>query len=153
LALKAGAWLRRVRFVIVSPDLRHNRRFQAEIPLIPVSEFGQPPQLPPPSAAVWGAFAAIALLCTVLAYVLYFRILATAGATNLLLVTFLLPISALVLGSLILGEHIKPTAFLGMALIGAGLAAIDGRLVAARLRRKKGKKTSFCEQKEAKKLL
>jgi hypothetical protein len=41
--LKAGAWLRRVRFVIVSPDLRHNRRFQAEIPLIPVSEFGQPP--------------------------------------------------------------------------------------------------------------
>jgi drug/metabolite transporter (DMT)-like permease len=109
--------------------------------------------LPPPSAAVWGAFAAIALLCTVLAYVLYFRILATAGATNLLLVTFLLPISALVLGSLILGEHIKPTAFLGMALIGAGLAAIDGRLVAARLRRKKGKKTSFCEQKEAKKLL
>jgi len=41
--LKAGAWLRRVRFVIVSPDLRHNRRCQAEIPLIAVFEFGQPP--------------------------------------------------------------------------------------------------------------
>ena len=87
--------------------------------------------LPPPTVTVWGAFAGIALLCTVIAYILYFRILATAGATNLLLVTFLLPISALLLGSLILGEHIQPTAFLGMALIGAGLAAIDGRAIAA----------------------
>jgi drug/metabolite transporter (DMT)-like permease len=87
--------------------------------------------LPPPSGTVWGAFAGIALLCTVLAYILYFRILATAGATNLLLVTFLLPISALLLGSLVLGEYIQPTAFLGMALIGAGLAAIDGRAIAA----------------------
>jgi hypothetical protein len=41
--LKAGLWLRRVRFVIVSPDLQHIRRYQAEIPLIPVFEFGQPP--------------------------------------------------------------------------------------------------------------
>lgn len=87
--------------------------------------------LPAPNATVWGAFAGIALLCTVLAYILYFRILATAGATNLLLVTFLLPISALLLGSLVLDEHIQPTAFLGMALIGAGLAAIDGRAIAA----------------------
>ena len=87
--------------------------------------------LPPPSATAWGAFAGIALLCTVLAYILYFRILSTAGATNLLLVTFLLPISALLLGGLILGERIQPTAFLGMALIGAALAAIDGRAIAA----------------------
>ena len=43
MALKAGAWLRRLRFVIVSPDLRHHRRGQAEIPLIPVFEFSQPP--------------------------------------------------------------------------------------------------------------
>ena len=49
---------------------------------------------PAPTARAWGAFAGIALLCTVLAYILYFRILATAGATNLLLVTFLLPITA-----------------------------------------------------------
>jgi hypothetical protein len=45
--LKAGAWLRRVRFVIISPVPRHHRRVQAEIPLIPVFEFGQPP-LPSP---------------------------------------------------------------------------------------------------------
>ncbi|MCX8253187.1 Permease of the drug/metabolite transporter (DMT) superfamily protein [Beijerinckiaceae bacterium RH AL1] len=87
--------------------------------------------LPLPSGTVWGAFAGIAVLCTVLAYILYFRILATAGATNLLLVTFLLPISALLLGNLVLGEHIQPAAYLGMALIGVGLAAIDGRVIAA----------------------
>jgi drug/metabolite transporter (DMT)-like permease len=58
-----------------------------------------------------------------------FRILATAGATNLLLVTFLLPVSALLLGWLVLGESIAPRAFGGMALIGLGLACIDSRLL------------------------
>ena len=87
--------------------------------------------LPMPSLAVWGAFGGIAFLCTVLAYILYFRILAAAGATNLLLVTILLPVSALLLGSLVLGEQITTAAVEGMALIGAGLVAIDGRLVTA----------------------
>ena len=103
------------------------------LPIAAITERFWP--LPAPRATVWGAFAGIALLCTVLAYILYFRILATAGATNLLLVTFLLPISALLLGSLVLGEHIQPTACLGMALIGAGLVAIDGRVIAAVRRR------------------
>jgi drug/metabolite transporter (DMT)-like permease len=85
--------------------------------------------LPAPSPAVWGALACIAVLCTVLAYVLYFRLLATAGATNLLLVTFLLPVSALLLGTLALGEEIKPAAIAGMLLIGIGLIAIDGRIL------------------------
>lgn len=85
--------------------------------------------LPMPSSTAWGALAGIALLCTVVAYILYFRILATAGATNLLLVTFLLPVSALILGHLVLGEQIKPVAIAGMALIGGGLIAIDGRLL------------------------
>jgi drug/metabolite transporter (DMT)-like permease len=84
-----------------------------------------------PSAHVWLAFAGISLLCTALAYVLYFRILATAGATNLLLVTFLLPVSAMALGVLFLGESVTLSALAGMALIGLGLAAIDGRLTAA----------------------
>ena len=85
--------------------------------------------LPMPSLAVWGAFAGIAILCTVVAYILYFRILSTASATNLLLVTFLLPVTALLLGSVVLGEQIKPAAIAGMALIGLGLIAIDGRLL------------------------
>nr|HMQ42651.1 DMT family transporter [Paracoccus sp. (in: a-proteobacteria)] len=68
---------------------------------------------------------------TALAYLLYFRILATAGATNLLLVTFLIPVSAILLGTLVLNEVLLPRHIAGMALIGLGLAAIDGR--AARL--------------------
>jgi drug/metabolite transporter (DMT)-like permease len=76
-----------------------------------------------PHSTTWGAVLGVGLLSTALAYVLYFRILAAAGATNLLLVTFLIPVSAFVLG-----EQLKSEQFIGMALIGAGLAAIDGRL-------------------------
>ena len=88
----------------------------------------RPWTLPVPSASVWGAILGIAALSTALAYVLYFRILATAGATNLLLVTFLIPVSAILLGVVVLGERLDPRHFIGMALIGCGLAAIDGRL-------------------------
>ncbi|HEY9058621.1 MAG TPA: DMT family transporter [Aurantimonas sp.] len=82
-----------------------------------------------PSLPTVGAILSIAALSTALAYVLYFRILATAGATNLLLVTFLIPVSAILLGWLVLGERLAPRHFLGMGLIGVGLAAIDGRLL------------------------
>ncbi|HVJ43715.1 MAG TPA: DMT family transporter [Dongiaceae bacterium] len=98
--------------------------------LLPVAALiDKPWNLPAPSAQVWLAFAGIAVLSTALAYLLYFRILATAGATNLLLVTFLLPVSALFLGWLLLGEHVAPLAFAGMALIGLGLGCIDGRIL------------------------
>ena len=84
----------------------------------------------PGSSAVWAAVLGLALLSTALAYLLYFRILASAGATNLLLVTFLLPVSALLLGVLVLGEVLPWRALAGMALIFAGLGAIDGRPIA-----------------------
>jgi drug/metabolite transporter (DMT)-like permease len=70
-----------------------------------------------------------AVLSTALAYILYFRILATAGATNLLLVTFLMPAVAIGLGTAVLGERLGLEQALGLTLIGAGLAAIDGRLL------------------------
>ncbi len=88
-----------------------------------------------PSGATWGAMLGLALLSTAVAYQIYFRILASAGATNLLLVTFLIPVSALLLGMVFLGERPDWTAFAGMALIFAGLAAVDGRLVACLWRR------------------
>jgi len=80
-----------------------------------------------PSLGVWGALVGIALFSTALAYILFFRILAAAGATNIGLVTLLLPISALALDASFLGEHVTANAIAGMALIGLGLAAIDGR--------------------------
>ena len=96
--------------------------------LVPLALLVERPwTLPPPSAHVWGAVAGLALLSTALAYVLYFRILARAGATNLLIVTFLIPASAIVLGAAVLGERLAPIHFAGMALIGLGLGLIDGR--------------------------
>lgn len=85
----------------------------------------------------WGAIAAVlalAILSTALAYVLFFRILARAGATNVSLVTLLIPPSAIVLGAVFLGERLSASDFGGMALIAVGLTAIDGR-IASRFRR------------------
>ena len=80
-----------------------------------------------PGLSTWSAILAIAVLSTALAYVIYFRVLATAGPTNLLLVTFLIPVSAIGLGVTFLGERLGANQLSGMALIGLGLAAIDGR--------------------------
>ena len=122
----------------------YGRRFQGIAPLkvatgqitgstlilLPLAAFvDQPWTLPMPGAATWATLVALALVSTALAYMLYFRILATAGATNLMLVTFLLPVSALLIGWLALGETVAPAAFAGMAAIGLGLACIDGRLL------------------------
>jgi drug/metabolite transporter (DMT)-like permease len=82
-----------------------------------------------PSFDTWAALGGLAILSTALAYLLFFRILATAGTTNLLLVTFLIPVSAVLLGFLLLGEHLETKHFIGMAGIAVGLAAIDGRLL------------------------
>lgn len=80
-----------------------------------------------PEAGGIAALLGLGLVSTAMAYIMYFRILATAGATNLLLVTFLVPVSAILLGSLVLGEQLAGIHFIGMALIGCGLAFIDGR--------------------------
>jgi drug/metabolite transporter (DMT)-like permease len=83
-----------------------------------------------PGAVTLGALFGMAVLSTALGYVVYFRLLATAGATNLLLVTFLMPISTFLLAVPLLGETVEPSQILGMALIGLGLAVIDGRPIA-----------------------
>ena len=79
------------------------------------------------------------LASTALAYVIYFRILAASGATNLLLVTFLIPVTAFALGALVLGERLEARHALGMALIAGGLAAIDGRAAEALVRARRAR--------------
>ncbi|MFM9842668.1 MAG: DMT family transporter [Dongiaceae bacterium] len=96
--------------------------------ILPVVLFvDRPWSLPMPGWQTFAALAGLGAICTAFAYGLYFRILRTAGSTNISLVTFLVPVSALLLGMVILGERLEPKHFLGMALIGIGLAAIDGR--------------------------
>lgn len=82
------------------------------------------------TAPVWAAVAALALLATAFAYILYFSIIASAGATNASLVTLLVPPSAILLGAAFLGERLDLYEMGGMGLIGLGLLAIDGRLLA-----------------------
>jgi drug/metabolite transporter (DMT)-like permease len=96
------------------------------VPLVLI--FEQPFALHPGLAAL-GAILGLSLISTAAAYMIYFRILARAGATNILLVTFLIPVSAILLGVLILGERFGWNAVGGMLLIFAGLIAIDGRLL------------------------
>jgi len=82
-----------------------------------------------PSLETAAAVLGIAIISTAMAYLLYFRILAAAGATNVLLVTFLIPISALLLGVGVLGEIIKVLEYIGMGCIFLGLIVIDGRVL------------------------
>lgn len=89
----------------------------------------RPWTLPLPAPGALAAVFCVAVISTALAYILYFRLLATAGAVNLTLVTFLVPVTSILLGSLFLGERLAANHVAGMALIATGLLIIDGRLL------------------------
>ena len=97
--------------------------------MLPLAWLVDKPQSLGFTASTWSALLGQAVFSTAFAYLIYFRILRTAGATNVLLVTFLIPVSALLLGVLALGERVTWTLFAGMALIIAGLIIVDGRLI------------------------
>jgi drug/metabolite transporter (DMT)-like permease len=86
-------------------------------------------RLPSPGLVGWASLLGMAIVSTSVAYLLFFRLLASAGATRAALVTFLVPVSALLLGLLVLGEPVAPRDVPAILLIGLGLAVIDGRLV------------------------
>jgi len=102
----------------------YGRRFKGMPPLVtatgqlsastlltipPALVVDRPWTLGAPTWQTWSAMLLLALVCTALAYVIYFRILAVAGATNAVLVTFLVPVSALLLGVNLLGERLRQT--------------------------------------------
>ena len=130
----AGVWGRRFRGMGVSPvGVATGSLTAAALVLVPLVLLFEPPwQATAPTPEAWAAIIGLAFFCTALAYILYFRLLASAGATNSLLVTFLIPVTAILLGTFALGEQLAPRHFAGMALIGLGLAAIDGRLLRRR---------------------
>ena len=98
--------------------------------LIPLTFWiDQPWTFAMPSIEGMGSLLGIALLSTALAYVIYFRLLKTAGVTNLLLVTLLIPVSAIILGVFLLDESLEPQHLSGMAVISLGLLIMDGRLL------------------------
>jgi drug/metabolite transporter (DMT)-like permease len=104
--------------------------------MLPIAFGTTPPSaLAMPSLEVWGALLGASLFSTSLGYLIYFRILSRAGATNILLVTFLIPISAILLGTAVLHETLQAAHLGGLTGIFLGLALIDGRaaLLLARL--------------------
>lgn len=133
----ASLWGRRFRALGVPPvataagQLTASALFLAPAALL----VDRPWTLAAPSGAALASLAGVALLSTALAYVVYFRLLARAGATNLTLVTLLIPVTAILLAVGFLGETLLPRHMAGMALIGLGLAAIDGRPLALLRRR------------------
>ncbi|WPE20695.1 DMT family transporter [Shinella zoogloeoides] len=103
----------------------------ATLLVLPVSLVADSPwQLPLPPLPAILAVLALALLSTAYGYILFFRIMAAAGATNTSLVTLLVPPSAILAGMLFLGERLTPLGMLGMALVLMGLVVLDGRVFA-----------------------
>ena len=85
--------------------------------------------LPTPGATVIAAVVGLAVLSTALAYVVFFRINATAGPTNVMLVTLLIPVTATALGVLVLGEALTANQVAGALIIASALIVIDSRLL------------------------
>ena len=86
--------------------------------------------LPAPGASAIAAVLGLAAISTALAYIVFFRISATAGPSNVMLVTLLIPVTATALGVLILDETLTSNQIAGALVIASGLVIIDGRLVA-----------------------
>lgn len=130
----AGVWGRRFWRMGVAPlTTAFGQLSMSSLILLPLAMIvDRPWGLPWPGLTVVAALVGLALISTALAYLIYFRLLASAGATNLLLVTLLIPVSATLLGVGVLGETLAPRHVLGMAFIAAGLLAIDGRILRRR---------------------
>jgi len=127
----AGVWARRFRAMGLSPmSVTTGQLTAGALVMLPFAMSIDRPWMDAlPSLKAIGAIAALAIVCSAFAYILYFRLIDRAGATNALLVTLLVPPVAIFFGSLVLNEVIEPRDFVGLALIALGLAAIDGRLL------------------------
>lgn len=94
-----------------------------------VSLVDQPWTLDVPSAITLWSIVALAVFGTAMAYIVFFKILVRAGPSNVMLVTLLIPITALILGNVFLGEAIQTKEIIGAIIIATGLLFIDGRVI------------------------
>jgi drug/metabolite transporter (DMT)-like permease len=126
----AGVFGRRFRRMAVPPPVTAGGQLMAStLMLLPLAALVDKPwTLALPGWPVLAALLALAVLSTALAYVIFFRVMAAAGS-NVNLVTLLVPVSAILLGVLVLGETLLPRHLLGFGIIALGLLAIDGRML------------------------
>jgi len=127
----AAVWARRFRRQGLSPLTVTTSQLTAGaalmLPMMLIVD--RPWTMPMPPLSAWASIVALAVVCSAVGYVLYFRLIDRAGATNALLVTLLVPPVAILLGTVFLAEVLAPHDFAGLGLIALGLAAIDGRLL------------------------
>jgi drug/metabolite transporter (DMT)-like permease len=120
------------RYLVDTPPLA-SATFQmlaSTLMMIPVAgAIERPWHLPIPGASTWLAVLGLAALSTALAYIVFFQILRRSGATNVMLVTLLIPVTAVLLGYFALGETISPREIVGALVIGSALLLIDGRVL------------------------
>ena len=126
----AGVYGRRFKAMdLTATQVAFGQLVATTLMMVPIiSIIDRPWTLPMPGFAVIASVLALAIVSTALAYVIFFYILASAGAVNVALVTLLAPVSAILLGTLFLGEELAGRHYVGMGLIGIGLLAIDGRI-------------------------
>lgn len=101
--------------------------FSSVIMLVLAFAFSQPSELLHASLASWLAILGLALLATSFAYIIFFRVVARSGPANVLLVTMMIPVSAIAMGVGVLGETIEPMEIVGALVIILALLIIDGR--------------------------
>jgi drug/metabolite transporter (DMT)-like permease len=89
----------------------------------------RPWQLPMPGVTTWLAMIGLSALSTALAYIVFFQVLRRSGSTNVMLVTLLIPVTAILLGYLVLGESISLREIIGALVIGSALLLMDGRVL------------------------
>jgi len=127
----SGVYGRRFKALGLPPlAIATGQLMTSSLMLLPVSLWvEQPYLLPSPSLWVWVSVICLAVFSTGLAYILYFRILSSSGITNLSMVTFLIPVTAILLGVLVLDESLYLEHLIGMGFIVVSLLGIDGRLL------------------------
>lgn len=122
----AGNYTRKNAGHISSMTVAGGTQVFAALLLLPIAIIARPET--PPSLQAWVAVLLLGVLSTGLAYILYFRLIANAGPTNAITVTYLIPISAMILGALVIDEAITPPMLVGCAVILLGTALATGML-------------------------
>lgn len=100
------------------------------IMLVLCAIFDRPWQLPMPSVSTWLALFGLATISTALGFILFFQIIRGSGAGNVMLVTLLVPVTAIILGYAVLGEVVTPREIFGALVIASALLIMDGRILA-----------------------
>jgi drug/metabolite transporter (DMT)-like permease len=122
----AGNFTRKKAAHVSSMTVAAGTQVAAALLLLPIAIIAWPEN--PPSMTAWAAVLLMGVLSTGLAYILYFRLIANVGPTNAITVTYLIPISAMILGYVVIDEAITTPMLVGCAVILLGTALATGVL-------------------------